>query len=291
MSDRKLDFEKALTRRYKAIMFDMDGTLTEPGHHEIPDDLMAKIGSLSTTLPMAICSGRRFEGILDKIQPFMDAAPDQALARKNWHLFLENGSIGIRYDVEKGEYDRFYQIDWPEEKISIQAVFEEIQKRAPKIDECDMRINECSIGVYPLHRGEYSKQKLAGITAELAQMTNEFLNDFDGRETVHVIDSGVAIHVIPTNGDKDRGIKEFADILRNNWGMDLDEDARDILIVGDQPNKGCNDEKFLEGKCGTPFTAEHVVDGRLYPIPVFENGVVLKGPSATLSLLNQIKFA
>jgi hypothetical protein len=73
--------------------------------------------------------------------------------------------------------------------------------------------------------------------------------------------------------------------------LTIGSEAREILIVGDQPCVGCNDEKLLEGKWGTPFTAEHINPGKPYPIPVFsEKGEILKGPTATLSLLESAKF-
>ncbi|MDP2624871.1 MAG: hypothetical protein Q8P27_01665 [Candidatus Peregrinibacteria bacterium] len=282
-------FQEAITRRYVAAMFDVDGTLTQMGSGDIPKPLLEHIGQLSMQVPLAICTGRRFKGILDKLQLFIDEAPDEMVARKNWYLFIENGAIGIRYNSETQEYERFYQIDWPEEHITMQSTLETILPLVEAVHPVETRLNECNIGIYPLNQNGYTKKELAEITSDMSTVIRDSLNTIPEGERLQVVDSGIATHVIDIRADKDRGIREFGNILRNR-GIKLTEQDREILIIGDQPGEGCNDAKFLEGKWGTPFTAEHLFEGREYPIPIFENGEILKGPTATMSLLKQIQF-
>jgi len=208
-------------------------------------------------------------------------------------LFLENGSMGLRFNPATAEYEKFYQINWPHDTLSMEEVYRDLQRKLPAIfDKVMFRMNECNIGMYVPNRDHYTKKELGTITAALAMGACEALAGFEGHEQVKVIDSGVAAHIIPVDGDKDRGIREFAGILRDERTITIGLEAREILIIGDQPCQGCNDEKLLEGKWGTPFTAEHINPGQHYPIPIFnENGEVLTGPEATLSLLRRVNWS
>lgn len=292
MQDQKKHFDEALAQTYVAAMFDVDGTLIETGGGGFPAELVETMAELSMTVPLAICSGRRLEGMIEMMEPFFAAAPDRAKAQENWTFFLENGSMGLAWNSETQRYEKFYQVDWPAEHISMVEVHEKAAAILPAVfSKVVLRMNECNLGIYVPDRHLYLKQELGKITASLAEATRKLLMEFEQHELVHVIDSGVAAHIIPAEGDKDRGIQEFARILREEHGLVIGPEAREILIIGDQPGAGFNDEKLLEGKWGTPFTAEHINPGHIYPIPVFnEKEEILKGPEATLSLLRRAKF-
>ena len=292
MHDYKILFEKALAGHYVAAMFDIDGTLMETGAYEFSREVVEALAALSMKIPLAICSGRRVEGLIEMMTPIFEAAPDPLLARKNWVLFLENGAMGLRFNASTNEYEKFYQIDWPHNELPMPEVLKKIQTKLPKIlPNVIFRTNECNIGIYVPDRKNYPLKELAHITARLATATRQMLKNFKHGDRVRVADSGVAAHILPVDGDKDRGIREFAHMLRTERDLAVSPEAREILIIGDQPCAGCNDEKFLEGKWGTPFTAEHLNPERPYPIPIFsEKGEVLSGPEATLSLLRRVNW-
>jgi hydroxymethylpyrimidine pyrophosphatase-like HAD family hydrolase len=284
-------FQAAIKQTYSAAVFDIDGTLIEAGHSEFPQELVTQIAELNQDIPMAICSGRRVEGFEKKMTPFFEAAKDVGKAKEHWYFFLENGAIGMAYNKKKGEYEKFYQVDWPSDKISMDEVMARAEKIMPTIFSLvTFRKNECNVGIYIPERKDYPKEQLAQITSELSHAAREMLMDMEGSEAVRVVDSGVAVHVIPETGDKDRGVHEFAKLLRKR-GVKLGPKAREILIIGDQPCEGCNDERLLNGKEGTPFTAEHIRPDHEFPIPIFDEKVnMLNGPTATIELLNKVKW-
>lgn len=282
-------FKEAIGRTYHGALFDIDGTLAEVGTHEIPMPLKVKLAELSRTVPMGFCTGRRFDGILEKLQEILDHAEDEEASRRNWYLFLENASIGVRYNPTTKAYERFYEFLWPEKYLAMRTVYDLLEAPMKALDDCELRMNECNVGVYVTFRERYGKAELRAVTAKMAHLARELLTNVPGAETFHVVDSGVAVHVISRQADKDTGIREFAKILRQQ-GYSIGPEAREILVVGDQPGPGYNDEKLLEGKWGTPFTADMILPDQLYPIPIFEGERMLSGPDATLSLLNRIPF-
>lgn len=263
-------------------MFDVDGTLTEMGQQEIPQSLKRALVQASVKVPMAICSGRKFDGILSRLEEILQP-------RSQWTLFVENGAIGVKYNPTSGAYERFYEYLWPEKKLSQEKVYRLLKKIAPAIEACDIRQNECNVGVYPIHRAHYTPQKLAQVTARLAAAVKEALGPQKGSDYFHVIDSGVAVHVMAKFPDKDFAIQQYARFLREEKNLPIGPEAREILVVGDQPGPGFNDEKFLAGKWGTPYTAGfHKVSGP-WPIPIFDaKGKRLTGPFATQVILEEV---
>lgn len=285
-------FQRALGRRYVAAMFDIDGTLMETGAYEIPPDVVRTLAELATRVPLAICSGRRLEGLMELMDPVFRAAPHPEAARANWTFFLESGAMGLTFNPSTGAYEKFYQIDWPTSGPTMDEMFERVRIEIPKVfPKVTFHKNECNIGMYVPNRERFDLKELGKITSDMAQAARRLLKEFEHSDELRVVDSGVAAHILPRDGDKDRGIREFARILRDEYGLSIGPEAREILIVGDQPCAGCNDEKLLEGKWGTPFTAEHLNPGSPWPIPIFNaQGTILTGPEATVSLLKQATF-
>lgn len=283
------NFQKATRAVYAAAMFDVDGTLTEMGRQEIPQPLKRALAQASAKVPMAICSGRKFDGILSRLEEILQQGEDPKALRAQWTLFVENGAIGVKYNPASEEYERFYEYLWPEKELSQEKVYRLLEKVTPAVKPSEIRKNECNVGVYPIHRAHYTPEKLAQITARLAAAVKEALSPQKGSDYFHVIDSGVAVHVMAKFPDKDFAIQQYAQFLREEKKLPIGPEAREILVVGDQPGPGFNDEKFLAGEWGTPFTAGfHSVNGP-WPIPIVdEKGGRLNGPSATLHLIHQI---
>lgn len=288
-------FQEALQKSYVAAMFDIDGTLTEMGQQEIPFQLRQTLVSVSAHIPVALCSGRKVEGILKKLEEILEAAPEEKRERlrAQWTFFLENGAIGVRYNPSTKTHERFYEFLWPEKKMAQKKVAALLEQSMPTIDPCEIRMNECNVGVYPLKRATYTPEYLAAITAEMATQMRQQLRTWPYANDFHVIDSGVAVHVMQTFPDKDFAIEQFGQWLRKERGLSIGLKAREILVVGDQPGPGFNDEKFLEGKWGTPFTVgTHLLAQTEYPIPVFSEDQGLSqrlvGPEATQHLLQRV---
>ena len=93
-------------------------------------------------------------------------------------------------------------------------------------------------------------------------------------------DSGIGCLIIPAESGKGKAVKR--------WAKHLKIPLKDILVIGDQPLKGENDEEFLNGHFGTSFTVGHQ-SHNTYPLPVLdERGRKLRGPEGTEYLLKAL---
>ena len=71
----------------------------------------------------------------------------------------------------------------------------------------------------------------------------------------------------------------------------MDTEVKDLVCIGDQPQPGGNDEKFLGGHYGTPFTVGDMHPENILPLPVYDDAEnILSGPEATLNLILKLKF-
>lgn len=285
MIPQPLSFADALAQPYRAAMFDIDGTLTEMGESHVPQPLRHKLCEVSRAVPVAFCSGRKFDGILGKLEEILaEVSPAERPAlRRNWYFFLENGAIGVRYNAKEEQHERFYTFEWPESLIPIMEMQSLVAREVSSLARAEVRRNEFNVGIYP-------EKALAEITAVIASHLKLYLKTRSDWGIFHVVDSGVAVHVMPKFPDKDYGIVRFAEVLREERGVTFSPEIREILVVGDQPGPGFNDERFLNGKNGTPFTVGRRLAGA-FPLSVEREGVPLNGPEGTLHLLNAIKLA
>ena len=81
--------------------------------------------------------------------------------------------------------------------------------------------------------------------------------------------SGLGCLICPANGDKDRGILEFKKFLESKRNINFanDKHIRDILVIGDNPQKGGNDHYFLNGKYGTAFSVSDQYNKKFFKMP------------------------
>jgi len=279
MENRINQFKQAIAQPFKSAMFDFDGTLCVSGTGQMSEEMMDVLAELCMERPLAICSGRLWEGMLPKMEPIFARAKDPELARSNWYYCLESGTVGYRYNRQKRDYERFYEFEgkWNELKVK---VMEEAKREFPKITDDLVFIQ----GDFNFEAYIRAGRDVAHLTAQMARAAEEFLKKIDPLGTLHVIDSGIAVHILPKEAHKGRGILEFGNLLG------LEAPYKDLLLIGDQPQRGGNDEQFLEGKWGVPFTTENLGEG-LQPNPVFnEKDERLTGPTATLELLRRVHF-
>lgn len=234
--------------KYKAVMFDIDGTLTELGERVIPDFLVAKLNELTRSgVSCAVCSGRHHsESILDRLK--VDSP-------EKWVLITENGAAG--YSFKNGSWNEFYRIPWPSGTILKDELADILQKRMT----FSRFFNNLSTIIFrpdvPL---EASATEVATKCDEYDSIVKKIFKEMN-ITGLHISNSRIGIIIGPENGDKDAGVLEFAKFL----GI---SDTKEIVCIGDQPNKGYNDHYFLNGKYGTPFT--------------------VKGPKDTLKVLEDL---
>ncbi len=276
-------------------MFDFDGTVTDKGVN-VPDQEMADlIVDLAQVMPVSFCTGRELSSFKKRalIPLLAEIAPEKKDSfLKNLFLIAENGAIGYDYSEQKGDFEEFYRVDWPE--VLDRA---ELQKRlteeCKQLGEVFYKHHEVVVvtraGLKPV--GEIPIEKVYAYSAEIYDKTHEIMGELcpDYGQYFHIGNSGLGVLVCPAEGDKDHGIEMFGQILQRQRGMVFEKDYRDIFVVGDSPLPGGNDYHFLKGRLGTPYTVGAEVKNTDYPLVVKDEvGNILNNATGTKFLINSL---
>ena len=289
--------------KFKAVMFDYDGTLTQRGEFDPSEELVATIDRIAASgIKVAVCTGRQLESFEGRFGPHFEKLSPEA--QKNFYLFGENGAIGYRYDFEKKEFVEIYSGSWPLE-IPKDIFREEMLKDLSDIAEpvgghripfVLRPINALKIPIEEVHKGsdviEVALREFIG--------NYEYTNIEDGQtylaaDYLHYGNSGLGCIVVPANADKDSAIKAFYEYLSREGLVDFEEKdgkCREIMVVGDNPDVSGNDHYFLKGIYGTAFTVGRLEDdapeGSEFPIKALdENGKRIFHGEGTLFLLKK----
>ncbi len=278
--------------QYKAVMMDYDGTVTEKGQPIPPKEMLDKIIRMTEKIPVAFCTGRQLESfekhglktIIENIE-----ASKRVDVLKNIFLIAENGSMGYFFNKNTQEYEEFYRVGWPDNFVKKSQLMEQLQEEISDYGK-----------VYSVHRvvlvmGAHFEdrdiEKTYKRSAEIHRIVEQKLSAIDPEfeKYLHIGDSGIGVIVCPANGDKDTGIKRFAEFLSDTRGIHFDSKASEILVIGDSAKKGGNDFYFLQGKYGTPYTVGDHEDPLNPPSPVLsKSGKRLFHVDGTISLLDNI---
>lgn len=282
--------------KFKAAMFDYDGTLTNPGIWQVDEKVAGAIGRLLVkNFPVAVCTGRQIESFEKRFGEMIELIRsdfgEDALG--NLYLMAENGAVGYEYKIGNsgaGKWEMFYIAKWPEEisRTDFEKKLYELVK-----DKAEILSHLVPIVIAPLGRLEMKFEDVKKKSAEIFKIAEKFIKDYGARDYLHIGDSGLGCLICPANGDKDTAIKVFYEFLKDKKGVKFAEGSpyREILVAGDNPQKGGNDYYFLNGKYGTPFTVEgDHGNGAKFPLKVFDkSGKQLLNGNGTLYLLKQME--
>lgn len=280
----------------KAAMFDFDGTVTEKGKYEPPQTVVNALIDLSQKLPIGFCTGRQWESFEEHglTELLREISPLKRLAfLKNLFLFAENGAIGYEFDENEQEFREFYRIPWPEKFIAreeLQKALGEAIKNYGQVYSNAHRVVVVMRTI--LHDTEgRDVEEVYRLSDKIYKICLKFLKKYsaDYEEFVHVGNSGIGVIIGPANGDKDEGIRRFADRLKQKRGMGFSPELREILVAGDSPQLGGNDHYFLQGKIGTAFNVGewNIKNPVLRPV-INKNNKRLFNSKATLFLINNL---
>ncbi|MBD3330210.1 HAD hydrolase family protein [Candidatus Peregrinibacteria bacterium] len=275
----------------KACMFDMDGTITDKGMHYPSQEMADALTNLAQKMPIAICTGRQLESfeshglnyLLKEIQP-------KKLERflENLYLVAENGSIGYNFNTDLDRFQEFYRGQWPEEIIERNNFMKQLDEEVSEFGEVVYEAHRVVVVVRTFHGEDNDIDKIYNRSAEIESIVKSFLSEHwsNFEEFFHIGNAGIGVVVCPADSDKDRGIKEFGDILTKSRGYEFSKNYREILVIGDNPQIRGNDHYFLAGKYGIPFSVgDHVLNAS----PVKEkNGNRLLHSAGTLALIREI---
>ncbi len=288
---RRAAFTEALKQTYVGCLFDIDGTLTVRGDEFIPAFMHETLAGLSMSVPVAICTARNLTDTYEKMAQIFIHASDPAVCQQNWIFICENGSIGYFYDKADKQYKEFYRIPYPYSETHRDDLFKRINAAlAGKLSNSFKK--EIGMVFRPMGEDDKDQEALAARSREIAKIIEQQLEIVDPKRALKIGDSGIGVNVFPYNGNKEQGTLYFAKFIREKLGMNIGEDAKELVVVGDQPGPYGNDELFLNGKYGTPFTVGEVHPENLLPLPVYDlqSNTILKGPEGTIYLLQQLHF-
>lgn len=282
--------------KYKAAMFDFDGTLTELGEYSPSQKVADALLKLSKKMPIAFCTGRQLEsferrGLSELLKEI--ALEERHDFLKNLFLFAENGSVGYFYDTDKNNFEEFYRANWPENFIQRKKFIKIVNKKIIGLGEVYENAHRV-VAVFRTRLYDVEDRKIEDVyvlSKQIFDVIKEYLESIDPEYSkyLHVGNSGIGVIVCPVDGDKDMAIKKFSEYLREKRGINFDEKIREILVVGDMPEEGGNDYYFLNGRFGDPFTVGNIVENSEFPKPVInEDGRRLLNSSGTLYLINHI---
>jgi len=283
----KQNFLEALKRQYISVIFDIDGTITEIGDHKIPDSLAQKMADLSIHMPLAFGTGRILDHLQDSLDQILKKSKDPGKTRENWYIIAENGGAGYFWDKEERAYKEFYRIAWDNSLIDREELKEKVKEACEGLAK-SISINQTQFLIRP-YREEVPMKEVQKNTAKITKIAREIIESYPSGNEFEALDSSIAVHVSPKHGNKDEGIKRYAQLLQEKLGLDIGGLARNVLVIGDQAAKGRNDHAFLKGDIGTPFTVEDTTDAQ-WPLPVFDGEKIITGPKATLHLMNTVNF-
>lgn len=287
---RKQQFSEALQREYVGCVFDVDGTLKERGEKFIPAFMLDTLAKMSMQIPMALSTGRNLHLAYEKIAPVFTHAGDPIFCQLNWFLICENGAIGYYFEQVEKKYKEMYRVAYPYDEDHRQMVYTKV-KAALEGKLSEAYLNNVSIVFSPLNRNTADPEIVKQESAEIARIAHEIVRDLDPKGALLVGDAGLAINIYPRDGNKEYGLFELGKFLREKRGINIDPEVKDLVCFGDQPQPGGNDEIFLNGHFGTPFTVGDLHPANVLPLPVYDDaGQIMKGPEATMSLITRLKF-
>ncbi|MDP4011790.1 MAG: hypothetical protein Q8P72_06220 [Candidatus Roizmanbacteria bacterium] len=280
--------------KFKAAMFDFDGTVTEKGS-VAPSEEMAKVlFKLACQIPVAFCTGRQKSSFeehgLKIILSNLEVSTRQKFL-KNLYLIAENGSIGYAFDTEIDEYKEFYRVLWPEKFVERKWLMDKLAELTEGFGKVHYDKHEVVVVIGSRGHDEdidikdvYEiSNRIYDIVIKLFKEVSPNYEDF-----VNIGNSGIGVVIVPKNGDKDYGIFKFGELLKEKREMSFDAKLSEILVVGDNPQVGGNDHEFLKGTYGTPYNVgEHTLDEKL-PLNVYDdNGQKLLHAPGTIHLIRK----
>lgn len=282
--------KEALQKTYKAVMFDFDGTLNDIGEFiPVPEEMKEKLQELCVKVPLAFATARSWNTAKRRLTETLSKRFDEL--KKYWAVICENGSAGYYFDENKNDFVEFYRVPWPESEISKSQLIKKMKSVFGELIG-ELIENPTSLIIRPHTHAGISPEKLSTHSKELENLVREVLLQFPGSTFLHFGNSKMGISIVPQDGDKDRGAREFCKFLKQKRNMAFDEKCSELVLIGDNPLPGGNDYYFLSGEVGTPFTVGELKEDAHWPLPVFdEMDQLVKGPKGTLALLNQLKFS
>ena len=278
----------------QAVMFDFDGTITEPGDYQPHPDIIPWLVKLTHQMPISFCTGRQLESFEDHgLEYLMKAVEKSELESflENLYLVAENGSIGYRFNTDLDRFEEYYKVAWPEEVVERADLMKKLDEYVSEYGEVYFKKHRVVVVMRTKEHTSGDIEAIHACSAKIFELTQQFMSEMvpNYEDYFNIGNSGIGVIICPKDGDKSRGIKEFGRYLQENEGMKLGPKLREIVCIGDRPEKGGNDHDFLKGEVGSPFTVGNIVENAEYPKPVLGlNGEQIKHYEGTIEMIKKI---
>lgn len=252
---------------------DFDGTVTEKGNKYPSKKMVEVLFRTAKKVPIAFCTGRELGGFVEHgLKTILKEIKKEVEAQKflrNFCVLAENGSIGYFFDEKTNRFKEIYHVKWPKKFFSRKKLLGKLQKVIGKNGKV-MNVHQISVVMRSHLSSDDKIKKVYERSEKNYKAVTKFLSkiDPDYEKFLHVGNSGIGIIVLPANGDKDNGIKRFAEYLFKNKKIKFSENFKEIMCIGDQPKYSGNDHYLLKGKYGTPFTVGDYEKNKILPFPV-----------------------
>lgn len=271
-------YQHAMKRQYKAIAFDIDGTLTPFGRWIIPESLRDTLLSIPQNIPLALCTGRPLDYIKRQLKHICESGANPEREMQRWFVLSENGGAGFHFNLKKKDFDSFFKLEWPSAQLTKETLEAFIKDKFGW--HVVFIVREHSV-VIRFHTWIYLFPRITRfLSRRVAGELRTLLKSMGQDKNFSVEDSGIGNLIIPAKSGKGKAVKL--------WAKHLGISTKDILVIGDQPNIGQNDEEFLSGLFGTSFTVG-ALSKNTFPLPVLDHrGRHLKGPEGTERLLKRL---
>ncbi|MBI4235049.1 hypothetical protein HY604_01990 [Candidatus Peregrinibacteria bacterium] len=280
--------------KFKAAMFDFDGTVTVPGNYEPSQEMADALVKLTRKMPIAFCTGRQLESFEDHgLETLIKEIPKAELEHffENLVLIAENGSIGYKFNSSLDEFEEFYRVNWPDEIIGREELMQALDHRIKDFGRVYFRKHRVVVVIRTNEHESGDFQAISRCSDQIYEVCKEFMAEIlpDYERFFHIGNSGIGVIICPAIGDKNRGIQEFGKYLVGNRGIEFSKNFKEILVAGDRPEEGGNDFYFLDGKYGTPFTVGNLCPKNDLLEPVIDiDGERLTHDKATIFLISQM---
>lgn len=255
----------AQRQNFLSAMFDFDGTVTEKGYYTPPPEMLASLVKLAKKMPIAFCTGRQFESFERRgLKSLLEGLNAEQAEKFLGNLFLiaENGSVGYAYNPGQKQFEEFYKADWPEEFIKREELSGILSREIAHYgDMLDSGHRVVLVMRTNLYDGDHTNfEAVYALSDQIHLVCKRVLNEINPNyeKHLHIGNSGIGVIITPAHSDKDEGIRRFGEYLKKHRGMEFDKQYTEILAVGDSPQEGGNDQFFLSGRFGTPFTVGHL---------------------------------
>jgi len=275
--DQERSHEKAMKRNYKAVAFDVDGTITEFAKFTVPDYLLETMEKIPLDIPLVLCTGRPLDFIKNKMDKICNATQNPEEQRRRWWIISENGGAGYYYEPQTEGYVQFFNVDWPEE-VDIPTLSAHLKDKLGRRVQIFER-NKTLIVIY--RKWMYLFPRLVKLeSARVTKMISTIIKRRNWDEYLSAQNTGLGTVILSKKSGKGKAIKKLA--------RKLNIPMKQILCVGDNPQPGGNDEDFLSGQYGTPFSVGKIIK-KNFPLPVLDDDSIhLSGPRGTERLLKDV---